>query len=60
MGEAKLGATYSASPVRSSWGEGVALSPPEVPVLIMFTQSEGKRGLLHIECMFRDRPKAED
>ena len=40
-----------ASPVNGSRGNGIALTHPELPVLILFTKWGGDYAFLHIQCM---------
>ena len=50
-GTTQLPASSIASPVSGSRGDGIALTQPELPVLIFFTMCEEKYTFLHLQCM---------
>lgn len=49
-GTTPLPGSSIASAVNGSPGNGIALTHPELPVLIIFTRWEGKYAFLHIQC----------
>lgn len=49
-GTTPLAGSSIACPVNGSRGNGIALTHPELPVLILFTKWEGHYAFLHIQC----------
>lgn len=55
-GTTSLPKSSVASPVTGSRGDGIALTHPELPVLILFTKCEGKYAFLHLQCTLIEHP----
>lgn len=56
-GTTPLPGSSIASPVNGSRGNGIALTHPELPVLIIFTKWEGDYAFLHIQCTLIEHPR---
>ena len=55
-GTLALSGSSIAAPVTGSRGDGIALTPPELPVLVIFTICERKYTLFHIKSTFDSYP----
>ena len=49
-GTARTPSSSIVSPVSGSSGDGVALTPPELPVLLVYTKCDDRHAILHIRC----------